>query len=763
MIFVALDLETTGLSPDNDTIIEVAMIRFSLEKNDKKFELHYIDEKSFLVAPWIPLSEEVTLITGITDDMLYDAKKWEDLREDVREFIGGDILVGHNVLFDINMLSTHGINLEQNSVLDTFELSEFLSQDIESLNLGFLASRYNLIWDSLEHRALDDVKLSIRLFLFYIEKMEKLEEYEKSVLLFASTKEEKKSIGYLIELLGLSFENREDFLPQFHPLLVQEVVNEKNINEINSSEKPNISLVSLSWDKDEEEEMYRKNIWKGRAHIVLSSNKLYEPLKDILEPLWYTVGYAWHPEKYISLLSLEEYLHSPLKWERKITIFLVKILFWLKSTRTGLLHELKFYGEEQSFLPIFRSSIDELNIFRQNDTQFLQSVHVIVSDMYTYPHIWKSLSKPEVLFIKDILSFEDILRRVNSASISFDGVVECLSYFPDSFGCISSVRLIEWIYSSLVPRPIWLLENPPWSHGETYFLTQQEVWQRWWEKLALANEKLMREWSLISENLLSKTSSIAQKRFHTLKRYMDMLSSFHTEWWQYGCILSIQEGAISVQYIPYRIHEFFLPILSYPEKSIILSWYGIHFPPLCSFLEREFALSENLPCSIYSPKKTKWVLISSQPEMGKKTVILTTSMRHIREIGKKMKQDGYTAFIQWISGWKSKMLSLFHSSSQKSVLVWLIDTWKDELHLWSFVDTVIIAKLPFDPPTDSYFLVRTHGVSDNFSSYSQPLVAHKINTLIGRILSVNKDITIQCLDERLSETVWWRKLSENLI
>jgi|GEM_PF-4321511 len=76
--------------------------------------------------------------------------------------------------------------------------------------------------------------------------MEKLEEYEKSVLLFASTKEEKKSIGYLIELLGLSFENREDFLPQFHPLLVQEVVNEKNINEINSSEKPNISLVSLS-------------------------------------------------------------------------------------------------------------------------------------------------------------------------------------------------------------------------------------------------------------------------------------------------------------------------------------------------------------------------------------------------------------------------------------------------------------------------------------------------------------------------------------
>lgn len=763
MIFVALDLETTWLSPERDTIIEVAMIRFSLERNDKKIELHYIDEKSFLVSPWIPLSEEVTLITGITDFMLSDAMRWEELQQEVRDFIGTDILVGHNVLFDIHMLRTHGINLEQNGVLDTFELSEFLSQDVESLNLWFLASRYNLIGDSGEHRALDDVKLSIRLFFFYIEKIQNLEEYEKSVLFLASSKEEKKSIWYLLELLSCSYENPGNFIPQFHPILKESSINPVKIQEMNFSENPSISLLSLSWDFSEEESLYREKLWKGRVHIVLSGSKLYESLKDMIESLWYTVWYAWHPEKYISLLSLDEYIHTNQVWERKMTIFLVKILFWLKTTHTWLLHELKFYSDEQDFLPLFRADSNEVNIFREKNRDILESAHVVVSDMYTYPRIREFLPRPDILFIKDILSFEDILRRIHSVSISFDFLVEYLSYFSDSENCISSIRLIEWIYSSLIPRPVWPLENPPGSHGETYFLTQQEVWQKWWEKLALANEKLMREWSLFSGANANIQSNTIQKRFDILKKYIDILSWFHCEWWDYGCILSIQEGSVSVQYIPYRIHEFFSALLSFPRKDIVLYGYGIHFPLLRSFLEREFILPESITCNIYHKKESNGVIIVPLNEVWQKTVILTTSMRHIREIGKKMKQEGYTTFIQWISGWKSKILSLFHHSNERSVLVWLIDTWKDEVFLWSFVDMVMIAKLPFDPPTDPYFLVRTHGISDNFTSYSQPLVVHKVNTLMGRILSVNKDMRIVCLDERLSETVWWRKLRDNLI
>jgi DNA polymerase III alpha subunit (gram-positive type) len=65
------------------------------------------------------------------------------------------------------MLATHGIDLRNHIILDTFELSEIFSQDAESLNLGFLGKKYQIPQES-EHRALDDTKLSIELFCRYL-------------------------------------------------------------------------------------------------------------------------------------------------------------------------------------------------------------------------------------------------------------------------------------------------------------------------------------------------------------------------------------------------------------------------------------------------------------------------------------------------------------------------------------------------------------------------------------------------------------------
>lgn len=68
--FLALDLETTGLDPQLDTIIEIAAIRFDLTLTDEGFSLENIQERSMLINPDCSLSEEVTLITGITESML---------------------------------------------------------------------------------------------------------------------------------------------------------------------------------------------------------------------------------------------------------------------------------------------------------------------------------------------------------------------------------------------------------------------------------------------------------------------------------------------------------------------------------------------------------------------------------------------------------------------------------------------------------------------------------------------------------------------
>ena len=81
------------------------------------------------------------------------------------------------------------------------------------------------------------------------------------------------------------------------------------------------------------------------------------------------------------------------------------------------------------------------------------------------------------------------------------------------------------------------------------------------------------------------------------------------------------------------------------------------------------------------------------------------------------------------------MLSIFKNNIEKTILVGIIDTWKDEYELWKSTRSIIIAKLPFDSPTDPYFLARTVGMSNNFTEYSEPIVTIRFNTLIGRILA----------------------------
>lgn len=135
MQFIALDLETTGLNPSVDTIIEIAAIKCTLVKKGDVFCVEEVEEKTMLIDPCCSLEPEVSLITGITSQMLAGKKTWEEVREKVANFIGDLPIVGHNILFDKAVLDAHGIDVSKNIFLDTFEVSSILSIGAESLNL----------------------------------------------------------------------------------------------------------------------------------------------------------------------------------------------------------------------------------------------------------------------------------------------------------------------------------------------------------------------------------------------------------------------------------------------------------------------------------------------------------------------------------------------------------------------------------------------------------------------------------------------------
>lgn len=94
--YVVVDIETTGLSPQYDEIIEIAAIKY---KSGEKVDLF-----STLVKPEYEIDEYITELTGITNEMVATAPKIADCIGYFKEFIGNEIIIGYNVNFDINFL-----------------------------------------------------------------------------------------------------------------------------------------------------------------------------------------------------------------------------------------------------------------------------------------------------------------------------------------------------------------------------------------------------------------------------------------------------------------------------------------------------------------------------------------------------------------------------------------------------------------------------------------------------------------------------------
>ncbi len=97
--FIALDLETTGLNPNTDKVIEFSAVIFD---NGKKTET-----LSFLCDPGVEISPEIEILTGITNDMLRGKPAFELQLQEALNFIGDLPLVGHNIGFDLGFLKSY--------------------------------------------------------------------------------------------------------------------------------------------------------------------------------------------------------------------------------------------------------------------------------------------------------------------------------------------------------------------------------------------------------------------------------------------------------------------------------------------------------------------------------------------------------------------------------------------------------------------------------------------------------------------------------
>lgn len=154
--YVFIDVETTGLNPTKDAIVQISALRF--------FGRKMIDGLNSYVDPLRPIPSASTAIHGITDAKVKDSPTIDKIKEPFLKLIEGAILVGHNATFDLNFLdyAFHGA-LDGIEYIDTLEIAKALL-DLPNYKLKTVADYAEFYPEGGYHDSLADCAATAAIF-----------------------------------------------------------------------------------------------------------------------------------------------------------------------------------------------------------------------------------------------------------------------------------------------------------------------------------------------------------------------------------------------------------------------------------------------------------------------------------------------------------------------------------------------------------------------------------------------------------------------
>lgn len=156
--YVVVDVETTGLSPSYDDIIEIGAVKIVGGKISDTF--------SSLIKPRKAVDSFITELSGITNDMLSDAPSIDSVVPSFFTFIGDSIILAHNAHFDINFLYDALKNknlILDNDFVDTLRLARNILPDLKHHTLNDLCDYFHIPQRNL-HRSLIDCHKTVDVY-----------------------------------------------------------------------------------------------------------------------------------------------------------------------------------------------------------------------------------------------------------------------------------------------------------------------------------------------------------------------------------------------------------------------------------------------------------------------------------------------------------------------------------------------------------------------------------------------------------------------
>lgn len=168
MDFIAFDLETTGIQPKTDAVVEIGAVRFR--------GTEVVETFCTLINPGRPIPPEASAVNGITDDMLADKPGIHTVLTDLADFCGGLPLVAHNAPFDFKFLlaavEKYRARAPKGIVLDSCALARIVFPGIFNYKLGTLVRHFGFP-NGTFHRAEEDSVYCGLLFSRILEALEK--------------------------------------------------------------------------------------------------------------------------------------------------------------------------------------------------------------------------------------------------------------------------------------------------------------------------------------------------------------------------------------------------------------------------------------------------------------------------------------------------------------------------------------------------------------------------------------------------------------
>lgn len=156
--YIAFDIETTGLSPSENEIIEIGALKVRDGKVQERF--------TAFIKPCRPISPAITNLTGITNETVASAPGYEKVLPAFLDFCGEDILIGHNVIFDYSFVKNYagilGLAFDKYGI-DTLKIAKTVHSELPSKSLGALCEHYRIV-NASAHRAYHDALATAKLY-----------------------------------------------------------------------------------------------------------------------------------------------------------------------------------------------------------------------------------------------------------------------------------------------------------------------------------------------------------------------------------------------------------------------------------------------------------------------------------------------------------------------------------------------------------------------------------------------------------------------